>query len=107
MPLSLGVSVGDKIAVGDSVIEVRATALPQRIIISVNGGKEITVDDNEAHPVEILPDVQVFVGIGPGKHSTANRLAFKAPREFLFTECQRKMLRRKLLSALPSLRYLP
>src|ERR1035441_6612576 len=80
MPLSLGVSVGDKIAVGDSVIEVRATTVPKRITISVNGGKEITVDDNETHPVEILPDVQVFVGVGPGKHSTANRLAFKAPR---------------------------
>jgi 5-methylcytosine-specific restriction protein A len=80
MALSIGVSAGDKIAVGDSVVEVRATNLPKRIIISVNGGEEITVDENETHPVEILPDVQVFVGVGPGKHSTANRLAFKAPR---------------------------
>ncbi len=80
MALSLGVSVGDKIAVGDSVVEVRAIHAPKTMVISVNGGKEIKVSDDKVHPVEILPGVRTFVGIGPGKHSSANRLAFEAPK---------------------------
>lgn len=80
MALSLGVSVGDKIAVGDSVVEVRAIHAPKTMVVSVDGGEAITVDDNKAHPVEILPGVRTFVGVGPGKHSSANRLAFEAPK---------------------------
>lgn len=80
MALSLGVSVGDKIAVGNSVVEVRAIRFPKTIVVSVDGGKEITVDDNLAHSVEILPKVRVYVGVGSGKHGSANRLAFDAPK---------------------------
>jgi hypothetical protein len=80
MALSLGVSVGDKIAVGDTVVEVRAIHFPKTMVVMVDGGKEFTVDDNVGHSVEILPNVRVYVGIGPGKHSSANRLAFEAPK---------------------------
>jgi hypothetical protein len=78
MALSIGVSVGDKLAVGGSVVEVRAIHFPKAMILLVNGGKPITVDDNKVHPVEILPGVRAFVGVGTGKHSTAYRLAFEA-----------------------------
>jgi len=80
MALSLGVSVGDKIAVGDSVVEVRAIHAPKTMVVSVDSGAAITVSDNKAHPVEILPGVRTFVGVGPGKHSSGSRLAFEAPK---------------------------
>lgn len=78
MALSLGVSVGRKIAVGASVLEIRAIPDPTQMIIAVDGGKEIAVSDDAANAVQVLPGVRVFVGLDT--NGNRNRLAFEAPK---------------------------
>ena len=80
MALSLGVSVGRRIAVGHSIVEVRAIHAPKHMVVAVDSGTDITINDNKAHAVEILPGVRLFVGLGLGKHGSGNRLAFEAPK---------------------------
>ena len=75
--LSIGVSVGSKIAIGKSVVEVRnISTYPPMIIISVDGKEDtlITGEDQK----EIIP--HVFAQVGVGERGASNRLAFEAPR---------------------------
>jgi hypothetical protein len=76
MALSLGVSVGSKISVGDSKVHVKAIVTPMLIIVQVDNGPDVLVSDKEA--VEILPGVKVFAGLG--RKQAGNRLAFEADR---------------------------
>jgi len=78
MALSLGVSVGERIAVGDSIVEVRAINGSKRMIVAVNGAPEIEVTDDKADAVEVLPGVRLFVGLD--RDGNRNRLAFDAPK---------------------------
>jgi len=74
MALSLGVSVGSRIFIGDDIL--RVIAMPSATILEVSvKGKRFTVTDNERK--EVLPDVFVSAGFGDGN---TNRLVFEAPR---------------------------
>jgi sRNA-binding carbon storage regulator CsrA len=86
MPLSLGVSVGDRIEVGDSIVKVKAIKNHKLIIVSVNGGPDISVNDNNADAVEILPDVRLFTGLD--RDGARSRLAFDAPRSIKITRIE-------------------
>lgn len=76
MALSIGVSVGSKIDVGNHRVKVKAILGPTLFLINVDGGEDITISDKER--VKILEDVYVFAGVGGG--GVGNRLAFEAPR---------------------------
>lgn len=83
MALSLGVSVGSEIEVGNNVVKIKAIPSPSLILLSVDGGDAILVSDQSRQ--EILPSVYVFVGT---PESGVNRLAFEADRSI-------KIMRRK------------
>jgi hypothetical protein len=55
------------------IVTVKAFSHPNVITISVDDREDIRV--TEDHSIEILPQVNVFPGVGPGRAS--NRLAFK------------------------------
>lgn len=46
--------------------------------VAVNGGPDISVTDDKALAVEILPGVRVFIGLS--KNGNQKRLAFNAPK---------------------------
>lgn len=79
MALSLGISVGSKIRVGTSVVEVVSVMGTARVLIKVEG-KEFMITDCER--TEILPNVFVSCGRNDDKQFLASfsRLAFEAPR---------------------------
>lgn len=74
--MSIGVSVGSRIAIGNNVLEVRALAHPNLIVIGVDDGPDIVISE-EARK-EVLPEVFVQTGVGPT--GTGNRLAITAPK---------------------------
>lgn len=76
MALSIGVSAGSKIDVGNHCVQVKTVVHPTLFILNVDGGEDITVTDKER--VKILPEVYVFAGVGGA--GVGNRLAFEAPR---------------------------
>jgi hypothetical protein len=86
MALSLGVRIGSKIAVGDHEVQVKILVQPSLIVVSVDGGRDIVVSDQEQ--IEILLDVAVFSGVGAKGTGGGNRLAFVAPREILIRRLQ-------------------
>jgi hypothetical protein len=57
------------------IVTVKAFSHPNVITISVDDREDIRV--TEDHSIEILPQVNVFPGVGPREAS--NRLAFEAP----------------------------
>jgi hypothetical protein len=77
LALSIGISVGSKIRVGNDIVEVVGTAKPNLIVLKVNGGEDIVVSDLRS--TEILPRVFVFSGMG--QNGGSNRIAFECPRE--------------------------
>lgn len=79
MALSLGVSVGERISVGDSMVRVKAIKNPKLMVVTVNGGPDITVNDNKAEAVEILPGIRLFTGQNKSG-SDSSRLLFDAPK---------------------------
>lgn len=76
MALSIGVTTNSKIDVGGHKVLVKSVIRPNLIILTVDGGPEITVSENER--VQILPEVFVFAGIGG--NGVGSRLAFEAPK---------------------------
>jgi hypothetical protein len=76
MALSIGVSVGSRVDVGGHVLEVRALAHPNLIVLGVDGGPDVVITE-EARK-EVLPEVFVQTGVGPT--GTGNRLAITAPK---------------------------
>ena len=81
MALSLGVSVGEKLFVGDSVVIVRATfSTPKTKIIQVSVDDGPVVQLTELSSVKLLPEVRAFVGKGPRQSRGGYRIAFDAPR---------------------------
>ena len=82
MALSIGVSVGGKVFVGDSVVTVRATvSTPETDIIEVSVDDGPVVQLTELRTVELLPGVRVFVGKSPRESQV--HIAFDAPRRIL------------------------
>lgn len=86
MALSMGVSVGSKIIIGNGVADERM----MRILDTTNGIVNLQMDDGKKFIItdfertEILPNV--FVSLGMKKGETSNtRLAFEAPREIQIT----------------------
>ena len=79
MALSLGVSVGERISVGNSIIEVRAIHGPKLMVVAVNGGPDIEIKDNKADAAEILPGVRLFTGLNTNG-GDSRRLAFDAAK---------------------------
>ena len=80
MALSIGVSVGGKVFVGDSVVTVRATvSTPETDIIEVSVDDGPVVQLTELSSVELLPEVRAFVGKGPRQAHGKYRIAFQAP----------------------------
>ena len=80
MPLSLGVSVGSKVYVGDSVVTVRATFSTREtdiIEVSVDDGPVVQLTELRAE--ELLPEVRAFVGKSPKQAHHRYRIAFQAP----------------------------
>lgn len=76
MPLSLGVSTGDKLTVGPHDLSVKKVVNPTTIVISVDDGPEIIITEFER--TQILRNVFVFAGVGA--NGNGSRLAFDAPR---------------------------
>ena len=82
MALSIGVSVGGKVFVGDSVVTVRATiSTPDTDIIEVSVDDGPVVQLTELRSVELLPEVRAFVGKGQGQSQGAYRIAFVASHQ--------------------------
>ena len=79
MALSLGVSVGERISVGDSIVEVRAIHSSKLMVVAVNDGPDIKVNDKKADAIEILPGVRVFTGLNKNGNESS-RLAFDAAK---------------------------
>ena len=80
MALSIGVSVGGMVFVGDSVVTVRATvSTPETDIIEVSVDDGPVVQLTELRTVELLPEVRAFVGKGPRQSHGAYRIAFEVP----------------------------
>lgn len=76
MALSIGVKAGSTLKIGTAVLCVKQIVTPTVMVVSVNGGPDITVTETEK--VNILPEV--FVSAGKGGKAAGNRLAFEAPR---------------------------
>jgi hypothetical protein len=76
MALSIGVSAGSKIKVGKSMVAVQE-ANRRMVTLKVDGGPTQII--TEAERTEILPQVYVFIGVGPDSGMNS-RLAFEAPR---------------------------
>jgi len=76
LALSIGISSGSKIKVGDHMVEVKTVAKPNLIVLSVDGGPDQVISDQSR--TEILPEVFVFSGVG--SQGSGNRLAFEAAR---------------------------
>jgi sRNA-binding carbon storage regulator CsrA len=76
MSLSIGVSTGSRISVGDHVVRVKSINSPNLFVVDIDGGNEVVISEREK--IEVLPDV--FVQSGVGQKGGGNRLAFDAPR---------------------------
>ena len=73
MALSIGVSVGGKVSVGDSVVAVRATvSTPETDIIEVSVDDGLVVQLTELGAVELLPEVRASVGKSPSQSHGAS-----------------------------------
>jgi hypothetical protein len=77
MALSIGVSRGDRIRVGQHLVEVAST-YRGHVFICVDGGEPLKITESQQ---QILPGVKIFLGIGP--NGQGNRLAFIADRNIL------------------------
>jgi len=76
--------------VGDSVVTVRATvSTPETDIIEVSVDDGPVVQLTELRPVELLPEVQAFVGEGRQSRG-AYRIAFQAPLRILINRSSRR-----------------
>jgi hypothetical protein len=85
MALSIGVSVGRKVFIGDSVVTVHATvSSPETDIIEVSVDDGPLVQLTEWRTVELLPEVRAFVGKGPRQSHGGYRIAFETPRRIMF-----------------------
>lgn len=76
MALSIGVTAGSRINVAGHIVEVKAIARPNLIVLTVDEGPEMVVSDQAR--TEILPKVFVFSGLG--QSGGTNRLAFEADK---------------------------
>jgi hypothetical protein len=72
MALSIGISVGSRIDIEGHVLQVKALKAPDIVMVTVDQGDAILV--NESQAVQILPGV--WVQTGPG----GRRLAFHAAK---------------------------
>lgn len=82
MALSIGVSAGDLIRVGEHEVQVKSLSYRENlIVVSVDGKSEHVI--SELGRVELLPEVFVFSG--KGDHGGISRLAFEAPRSIRIT----------------------
>lgn len=81
MALSLGVKKGTRISIADHDLVVKQIEPTNRITVSLDGGPDLLVTEQER--TEILPAVFVFSGVGAT--GNGNRLAFVAPRSISIT----------------------
>jgi hypothetical protein len=72
MALSIGISVGSQITVGDHQVRVKELSPPNLIVITIDGKEDKMISDKER--TEIVPEVFVSTG------GAQNRLAFEAPK---------------------------
>lgn len=79
MALSLGISVGSRIQIGDKVMTVVDALRGRSILVEVEGLSYVITDQCK---VEVLPGVFVFFGSPTTSLQSFNglRLAFEAPR---------------------------
>lgn len=83
MALSIGVTVGSRIQVGNDYVEVREVLTTELVSVTVNGDDPILIGN--AEQTEIAPGVFLFCGVDlkvNGKNlpdSHHSRLAFDAP----------------------------
>ena len=84
MALSIGVSVGSRIGVDGHLLQVKALRHQNLIVVSVDKGKDVMVNDREG--TEILPFVFVFCGAAA--EGEGNRLAFDAPKSIRISQIE-------------------
>jgi len=92
MALSIGIRVGDKIAVDKHTVHVRSITEPNLIVVKVDKGDEQVISDQAR--TEIIPNVFVFVGVGGNEGhylegERSYRLAFEAPRSIIIHRADR------------------
>jgi len=87
MALSIGVSKGSKIDIAGHVLEVKDIAKGNLIVVSIDGGNDKIISEQAS--IEVLPEVFVFAGIGPG--GSSNRLAFTAKRSIPIHRIEAKL----------------
>ena len=85
MALSIGVSTGSRIDVAGHLVEVKSIQDPNLIVITVDGGTPIVLQEQQRQ--EILPGVFVFSGVG--EQGGANRIAFEAPQAIRISRLER------------------
>jgi hypothetical protein len=80
MALSIGVSCGDRINVGDHTLEVKGVSgfVEMVVIVSVDGAPGVVLTERSS--AELFPGVKVFVGRGKTQSNGTYRLAFEATR---------------------------
>lgn len=93
MALSIGVSAGESITIGPygpkkeyHTVYVKILTAPNLIVITVDNGPEIVVNDDQK--IELLPEV--FVQVGIGANGASNRLAFHADRSIKIEKTSRR-----------------
>lgn len=89
MALSLGVSRGDKLDIGDHMVTILEIPHTQRLHLSC-GDRTYEITDCER--VQVLPQVYISIGkaarVVPQANPREARLAIEAPREIAITRRQ-------------------
>jgi sRNA-binding carbon storage regulator CsrA len=76
--LSLGVSVGSRIKIGDNTVKVTSIEDPNIVGLQLDGGKVVYVSDVET--VEVFPDVFIQSGRRERKLDKSTRIGIEAPK---------------------------
>jgi hypothetical protein len=78
LALSIGVTRGSRIRVGQSMVKVEEIVQDVAVTLSVDGGKKFMITDSER--TQIIPEVFVQLGLNHRSSGTnSSRLAFEAP----------------------------
>jgi hypothetical protein len=82
--LSIGVTAGSQIRVGDEIVKVLEVLRGKAIRVEVDGKQHVITDQQRT---EVLPDVFLTYGApGPNlKEFKGSRLAFEAPKDLKIT----------------------
>lgn len=90
MALAIGVTPGNKIRIGQSILHVQQVVAGEATTVSIDGGPQVLITEDKR--TEILPTVFVQLGkFTANAGSSSSRLAFEAPRDIVIRKVQLKL----------------